>query len=70
MRHYNTLHNIITMVLRECISNIKLPQMMSQEQKSDETLSTVTDTADSTVTASFKEGKNYISSVVFCNTNI
>ena len=28
--------------------------------KSDETLSTVTDTADSTVTASFKEGKNYI----------
>ena len=28
--------------------------------RSDETLSTVTDTADSTVTASFKEGKNYI----------
>ncbi len=28
--------------------------------KSDETLSTVTDTADSTVTAVFKEGKNYI----------
>ena len=26
--------------------------------RSDETLSTVTDTADSTVTASFKEGKN------------
>jgi len=28
--------------------------------RSDETLSTVTDTADSTVTATFKEGKNYI----------
>ena len=28
--------------------------------RSDETLSTVTDTADSTVTAVFKEGKNYI----------
>jgi len=28
--------------------------------RSDETLTTVTDTADSTVTASFKEGKNYI----------
>ena len=28
--------------------------------RSNETLSTVTDTADSTVTASFKEGKNYI----------
>ena len=28
--------------------------------RSDETLSTVTDTADSTVTAAFKEGKNYI----------
>ena len=28
--------------------------------RSDETLSTVTDTADSTVTASFKEGNNYI----------
>jgi hypothetical protein len=28
--------------------------------RSDETISTVTDTADSTVTASFKEGKNYI----------
>ena len=28
--------------------------------KTDETLSTVTDTADSTVTAAFKEGKNYI----------
>ena len=28
--------------------------------RSDETLSTVTDTADSTVTASFKEGKNYM----------
>ena len=28
--------------------------------RSDETLSTVTDSADSTVTASFKEGKNYI----------
>ena len=28
--------------------------------RSDEPLSTVTDTADSTVTASFKEGKNYI----------
>ena len=28
--------------------------------RSDETITTVTDTADSTVTASFKEGKNYI----------
>jgi len=28
--------------------------------RSDETLSTVTDTADSTVSATFKEGKNYI----------
>ena len=28
--------------------------------RSDETLTTVTDTADSTVTATFKEGKNYI----------
>tara|TARA_B100000287_G_scaffold421570_1_gene462426 strand:- start:33 stop:860 length:828 start_codon:yes stop_codon:yes gene_type:complete len=28
--------------------------------RSDETLTTVTDTADSTVTSSFKEGKNYI----------
>ena len=28
--------------------------------RTNETLSTVTDTADSTVTASFKEGKNYI----------
>ena len=27
MKHFNTLHNIITMVLKECISNILLPLM-------------------------------------------
>ena len=59
MRHYN----ILAQYHYDGVERMYLKYQVSADDitraKTNETLSTVTDTADSTVTAVFKEGKNY-----------